>query len=589
MAQPRHRVATEAAVDDDLELAQPARAMESVVIGKATAARGADHELSAVAAAVSSRFAAEGESVALALEASGSTRAVQSSLTLCFTGMLRGLVVLLLTAAMTTAFLDWRRVEDSDVLRSRLMSGIFACGLLAVAFELFDKSSVMLLCAGVMWTILAVSDHPKETKEGMARLEHQLEDGVGEVGKILLFLLPAMGLCESIDHFNGFAVVAHGARWAMAGRKRRLMPIIALFSFVLCTVVDSMSAMLVCLKTLRRLLPKDEVWRRQCGAMAVLGSNACVWSPIGEVTTAMLWIGGKISPGKIAAWLILPSLVSVLVPLACLWRITNGQFEEPARAPVLTRSQEEDAAVHDGENEDDVDPGPKQEDDSNGLLTELPAFEKQEEVTYSSLFVFLLGIGCIITVPILKMHTDLPPYFGMLFALGLMWFTTDLLGIQADESATPESHTAGVVAALHKVDIAGLLFFAGVLQSVSALDSGNVLRGYAEQLKATFGDSPLLISSSLGLASSLVDNVPLVEAAIDMFDAVSIDEPLWQLVALAAGTGGSLLATGGIAGVTFMSVEGISFLWYFRNVSCWALVGFCSGIMTYQLQNLLFR
>lgn len=374
------------------------------------------------------------------------------------------------------------------------------------------------------------------------------------------------------------------------------MPIIALFSFVLCTVVDSMSAMLVCLKTLRRLLPKDEVWRRQCGAMAVLGSNACVWSPIGEVTTAMLWIGGKITPGKIAAWLILPSLVSVLVPLACLWRITNGQFEEPARAPGMTpnnkapEKEDEEEYAAEGTNEDSGDLRAKEEDDT-GLLTELPAFEKQEEVTYSSCFVFLLGIGCIITVPILKTHTDLPPYFGMLFALGLMWFITDILGIQAEENANSgESHaSSGVVAALHKVDIAGLLFFAGVLQSVSALDAGNVLRGYAEQLKATFGDSPVLIGTSLGLASSLVDNVPLVEAAIDMFDSVGTDEPLWQMVALAAGTGGSLLATGGIAGVTFMSVEGISFLWYVRNVTCWALVGFFSGIMMYQLQSWLFR
>merc|ERR1712129_256906 len=158
------------------------------------------------------------------------------------------------------------------------------------------------------------------------------------------------------------------------------------------------------------------------------------------------------------------------------------------------------------------------------------------------------------------MHTNLPPYFGMLFALGLLWFVIDLLGLGADAHAEEElregsqPHT-GVIAALHNVDIAGLLFFAGIIQSVSALDAAHVLHDLAESLKRTFGGDPVAMSITLGLSSALVDNVPLVEAAIDMFHDTPVDDPLWQLIALAAGTGGSLLATGGIAGVTFMGVE----------------------------------
>merc|ERR1711924_388204 len=164
-----------------------------------------------------------------------------------------------------------------------------------------------------------------------------------------------------------------------------------------------------------------------------------------------------------------------------------------------------------------------------------------------------------------------------------MWFVTDLLGFGTPTHDKEHSGRSGVMAALHKVDLASLLFFAGVLQSVAALHAAHILRAWAVMLKKAFGGSPVIISIALGISSSLVDNVPLVEAAIDMFDNVEVDSPLWQLVALAAGTGGSLLSTGGIAGVTFMGVEGISFMWYARNVTVYAILGFFSGILVYQL------
>eukprot|EP00929_Paragymnodinium_shiwhaense_P101821 TRINITY_DN65007_c0_g1_i1.p1 TRINITY_DN65007_c0_g1~~TRINITY_DN65007_c0_g1_i1.p1 ORF type:complete len:609 (+),score=125.96 TRINITY_DN65007_c0_g1_i1:91-1917(+) len=518
-----------------------------------------------------------------------------------------------LAIAMGMAFIDWRVVEDSFVLRTRLLTSIFVGSLLFVALEDVleaNKSAVTLLSAGVMWTILAVSDHPDESVQGAEKLNHQTQAGLEEVGKILLFLLPAMGVCESVDHFNGFIPVAVLIRWLMAGSKERLKPIICLLTFTLCIVVDSMSATIVSLKIVRRLVPDDEYCRRQCGALVVLGANACVWSPIGEVTTAMLWIAGRITPPKIAAWLILPSVTSLLVPLGgiCLMSLRRQEQlrlarefghrqAKPGTAPQ-SRKGNASAASSDAEAFDEELANERPELEEINLISDgiSDAGTVDERITRGNVTALCLGIGSILSVPVLKMHTGLPPYFGMLFALGLMWAVTDALGLEpagvaegdaSAKSAAPHGGPSGVMAALHKVDIAGLLFFAGVLQSVAALDSANILRSYAEKLRNSFGASPVAISTLLGLSSALVDNVPLVEAAIDMFEGVPVDDPLWQLVALCAGNGGSLLSTGGIAGVTFMSMEGVSFLWYMRNVSLWALTGFFSGIAVYQLQRLI--
>jgi len=222
--------------------------------------------------------------------------------------------------------------------------------------------------------------------------------------------------------------------------------------------------------------------------------------------------------------------------------------------------------------------------------------------------VLLLGICCVLMVPVLKMWTGLPPYLGMLFALGVVWIVTESMGFAspdeeeedpemhareatADALETPKAHAeavghGGVPAALHKVDLTGLLFFTGVLLAVVALDAAGVLRRYAAWMMETFGDNAVMLSALLGVSSAVVDNVPLVEASIDMFEH-PMDDPLWQLVALAAGTGGSILSIGSIAGVTLMSMEGVGFMWYVRKVSLWAAIGFALGIATYEGQRRL--
>jgi len=224
--------------------------------------------------------------------------------------------------------------------------------------------------------------------------------------------------------------------------------------------------------------------------------------------------------------------------------------------------------------------------------------------------VLILGIGCILLVPVLKMATGLPPYMGMLAALGIVWFVTDTHtfhrlahrvkhdkaeGTAQDSDVSPAGSQftppppGSVVEALHKMDLTGLLFFAGVLLAVSALDAASCLKNYAEFLVWACGNSPVAISTVLGISSAVVDNVPLVQAAIDMFgDDVPTNDPLWHLVALAAGTGGSILSIGSIAGVTLMAMEGVGYLWYVRKVSMWAALGFGCGIAVYQLQRLMF-
>jgi len=221
------------------------------------------------------------------------------------------------------------------------------------------------------------------------------------------------------------------------------------------------------------------------------------------------------------------------------------------------------------------------------LRPELEADEVDGQITSVKILSLALGVFVILLVPVLKICVGLPPYLGMLLALGLMWLISDLLHFDPQGKDEHGPSRRGVVAALYKVDLTGLLFFTGVLLSVGALDSAGVLAAYATMLVDSVGHSPVVLCSFLGVSSAVVDNVPLVEASIDMFKDVGTDDRLWQLLALAAGTGGSMLSVGSIAGVTLMSMEGVGFLWYCRRITPWAFLGFVFGIATYQLQYAL--
>lgn len=493
--------------------------------------------------------------------------------------LVRLLGIGLMVTVLVIAVMNWPPwvIESSDT-RVQVMSVLFAAGLFIVAVEDIvgiNKSAMMMVLASVMWTFLAVGYHPNNSKAGYMQLHEELNRGLQEVGSVLLFLLPAMGVVESIDHFDGFALVNMAIRRAIEGRKERLMPIICILTFFLSSIIDNLTSTIVAIKILRRLAP-DKEYRQLCGGMSVIAANAGgAWSPIGDVTTTMLWIQDRISAVKTVLWLFIPSLVAGVLPLWFLRCIAR-------RLDLESESQRHKAKDKKG-------PGWEKEPLKDDIDE-----EEREPITRKKVVALILGVFCILMVPGLKMGCGLPPYLGMLLALGLMWLLTDVLHMQGTEEETeedcedhgPPQH--GVVSAMKKVDLAGLLFFTGVLLAIGALDAAGVLTQYATWINELCKHSAVRLSLLLGLSSAIVDNVPLVEASIDMFRETPTDDPLWQLVALSAGTGGSILAIGSIAGVTLMSMEHVGFLWYFRNVGLWAGVGYFCSVGVYQLQRLVF-
>lgn len=512
----------------------------------------------------------------------------------------------MMCAVLAIAVLNWPPwiIEDENA-RSQVMSAMFIGGLFLVAVEDFvgiNKSAVMLALAATMWTFLAVAYHPMKSEAGANELHHELNRGLKDVGSVVLFLLPAMGVVESIDHFHGFVIVTYVIKRVMKGHRDRAMPIICILTFFLSSIIDNLTATIVSLKIARHIVAEDREWRWQCGGLIVMAANAGgAWSPIGDVTTTMLWIQGKITAKKTVIWLFFPSFVAGVLPLAgILWQIRRSS---PARK-MQRHSRLDEDLDKDADRDPEAVERYQEEEPLRMENTELV----DDEITTPRVLALVFGILFILLVPTLKMLTGLPPYLGMLFALALMWLVTDALqwlpwkhengASELDDAGSPahsesSSHDSrppqnGVVAALHKVDLTGLLFFTGVLLSVGSLDSAGVLNKYAKSLVKTFGHSPVILSMVLGVSSSIVDNVPLVEATIDMFKEEPVDDALWQLTALGAGSGGSILVIGSIAGVTLMSMEGVPFFWYVRHISLWAFLGFAMGIMAYQLEILMF-
>lgn len=502
------------------------------------------------------------------------------------------------------ASVGWpERLVYDDSTRTNAMTVMFSIGLLIVALEDvigINKSPLMLLLAATMWTMLAVGYDSTESEAGAHTLHHELDRGLRDVGSVILFLLPAMGVVESIDHFDGFQVVTVAMKAAMAGNRERLMPIICILTFFLSSVIDNLTSTIVAVKILRRVAPDDDDFRKELGGLVVIAANAGgAWSPIGDVTTTMLWLQGKITAPRTVLSLFFPSLVSGLLPLVGVYwaKRRSIEFQSPAfvssstspnarRAP---RAQSPQKRLPSTDGEEDLEESPVSELEAAPLRPEFCVDNLGDGITSTKVMSLAIGIFVILLVPILKLWTGLPPYMGMLLALGIMWLLSDLLQFDV-ASGDCKDHVAeprGVIAALYNVDLTGLLFFTGVLLSVGALNSAGVLHRYATVLVNRTGHSPAALCTLLGISSAVVDNVPLVEASIDMFEDVGTDDRLWQLLALAAGTGGSILSVGSIAGVTLMSMEGVAFMWYCRRISTWAFVGFILGIAAYQAQHKL--
>lgn len=369
----------------------------------------------------------------------------------------------------------------------------------------------------------------------MASALGQLGEKISEVSEVIYFILGAMTIVEIVDSHQGFKVVTDKIS---SSDKRGLLRVISLITFFMSAILDNLTTTIVMVSLLKKLLPDIED-RRLFGAVVVIAANAGgAWTPIGDVTTTMLWISGQISVLPTMTDLFLPSIASMLISLL----VIEKQIPEGTAVPEPTR-QNSDLAPR-------------------GAL------------------VFGTGLAGLLSVPVFKSVTGLPPYLGMLAALGVLWSLTDAIhaGDTREELKAP--------AALKKIDTSGVLFFLGILLSVGALDSAGILRSLAELLDQTI-PSETIVASVIGAASALIDNVPLVAATMGMYDLADkpMDSDLWQLIAYCAGTGGSMLVIGSAAGVALMGLEKVDFMWYAKKITIGAAVGYLTGIGVYLAQS----
>ena len=409
---------------------------------------------------------------------------------------------------------------------------IFILGYLAIAFEhplKINKTGAALFMGLLLWTVYRIGFPDHLVAE---ELSHHIE----AISEILFFLMGAMTIVELIDAHNGFNAITNRIK---TRSKIKLLWIIAGMSFFLSSVLDNLTTSIVMVSLTRKLLD-DREQRLFFAGMIVIAANAGgAWSPIGDVTTTMLWIGGQISAPNIVESLFLPSLVCLLVPLIYVSIFNKNKFA--------------------------------------GQLVPIPKNQLGKE----NMLIFVLGIGGLLFVPIYKQLTHLPPYTGILLALGLLWLVADLIHRKKDADARSRYSAS---AALMKIDMPSILFFMGILLAVGVLESLHILEALSASMNQAIGNQNIIVFC-IGILSAIVDNVPLVAATMAMYDlnAFPQDSTLWEFIAYCAGTGGSLLIIGSAAGVAAMGIEKIDFIWYFKKISFIALLGYVAGAMVYLL------
>lgn len=369
---------------------------------------------------------------------------------------------------------------------------------------------------------------------------HSLTEHLGAISQILFFLIGAMTIVELVDSHQGFDFITERIK---TKDQRVLLWVVCWITFFLSAVLDNLTTTIVMVTLIRKLIPQGES-KLFFASMIVIAANAGgAWSPIGDVTTTMLWIGGQITTLSIVKVLFIPSVVCLLAPLILLSFTLN---RNPQGITVDTIQSEK----HQG---------------GNGKL------------------MLFLGVGALISVPVFKTLTHMPPYAGILLGLGLLWIISELINPEKDEAIRKKYTVAG---ALSRIDVPSVLFFLGILLAVGALESMQVLNQLAGWLDQTFGDQRIIITL-IGFLSAVVDNVPLVAASMGMYDLslFPTDHLVWQYLAYCAGTGGSMLIIGSAAGVAAMGMERISFVWYVRKISGLALIGFLAGAGIYILMQ----
>ena len=426
---------------------------------------------------------------------------------------------------------------------------VFVLGYLAITLEHnlhIDKLIPALAMMAILWAMIAlghldVFDIDAVNKKLLpTHIEEALLHHLGKTAEILVFLLGAMTIVEIIDYFNGFATIKQFLR---TRNKIRLLWIFACLAFVLSAIIDNLTATIVLVTILQKVI-QDRSLRLWFAGMIIVTANAGgAWSPIGDVTTTMLWIGKKVTTPELIKYLIVPSLVCMIVPtfIASQYKIFKGEIDKI---------------------------------DDNIKLT-----PKGPTMLY-------LGLGSILFVPIFKTVTHLPPYVGMMLSLAVVSVFAEVYSrskafVEAKSHNGNGTHHNPVHVALTKIEMPSILFFLGILMAVAALESLGLLFGFAEDLNAAIPNSDIVVAI-FGFISAIIDNVPLVAASMGMFSE-PVDHPLWHAIAFAAGTGGSMIIFGSAAGVVAMGMEKINFFWYLKKISFLALIGSVSGYLTFML------
>ncbi len=438
----------------------------------------------------------------------------------------------------------------------------FIIGYLFIAFEhplKLDKTVPALLMGGICWALIAIGhldviDHHGEVISHAGAQETYVEGllnvllhHVGKISEILIFLMGAMTIVELVDLHQGFSVITNRIK---TNDKRKMLILISILAFFLSAILDNLTTTIVMISLVRRLVEdrNDRLW---FASIIVIAANAGgAWSPIGDVTTTMLWIGKKVTTPMLIGSLFIPSVVCLAIPLLIV--MFRKEFKGKLSGKELPEGESEE---------------------KKGLL--------------SSRTMLIVGIGSLIFVPIFKSITHLPPYIGMMLGLGFTWLVSEYIHPEEDFSEERKvKYTARN--ALSRIEMSSIMFFLGILLTVSALESvavahGGKMMGFlhqlAEQLQGAIPNQDVVIIL-IGVLSAIVDNVPLVAATMGMYTE-PIDAELWHFIAYSAGTGGSMLIIGSAAGVAAMGLERIDFIWYLRKIAWIAFLGFIAGALVF--------
>ena len=433
-----------------------------------------------------------------------------------------------------------------------LIIALFVLGYLAITLEhtlKVDKLIPALAMMALMWAIISLAHLPvfdvnTELKElEPTHIDEILLHHLGKTAEIIIFLLGAMTIVEIIDYFNGFFTIKN---FIKTRSKKGLLWIFGLLAFILSAIIDNLTATIVLITILQKVIHDRETRLWFAGLIIICANAGGAWSPIGDVTTTMLWIGDKVTTVKLISYVLLPSLFCFVVPVGI--------------ASLLPAFQ--------------------------GDLPEIQEDEQVETHKHGATILYL-GLSAIVFVPIFKTLTHLPPYVGMMLSLAVVATFAEIFSkakiniTSVDEESDAHQTASPVHKSLSKIELPSILFFLGILLAVAALESLGLLFNFAEGLNQAIPNTDIVVGL-LGIGSAVIDNVPLVAASMGMFSAPT-DDPVWHLIAYAAGTGGSMLIIGSAAGVVAMGMEKIDFFWYLKKIAWLAFAGFLAGFVVFVL------